>query len=321
MTLVTSEGDVLRAERDEFARAVLEGLSRSRKELPCRYLYDARGSELFEDITALDEYYPTRTEARILREAAGEIAARTQPGACLIEFGSGSSTKTEILLDTLPGLAAYVAVDVSDSALEDARLRLRDRYPRLRVETVVADFWAPVELPRELASCPRLGFFPGSTIGNLEPAAAQQLMAHFGDVLGAGGRLVIGVDVEKDPSILIPAYNDARGVTAAFNLNLLARINRELDADFDLQSFRHEAIWNADLRRVEMHLVSLRDQTVTVAGREFRFARGETIHTENSHKWRVPDFHAMAQRAGWSVAGSWSDPDRLFSVHEFYRPG
>ena len=321
MTDLTMRDDDVqtRAVRDDFARAAIDGLSLPQKELPCRFFYDARGSALFEDITALPEYYPTRTEAQILRACAADVAARTAPDTCLIEFGSGSSVKTEILLDAIPSLAAYVAIDVSDSALEEARERLQARYRNLRVETVTADFWAPVALPRDLEHLPRLGFFPGSTIGNLEPDAAQALLEHFADVLGPKGRLVIGVDVEKDPSVLIPAYDDAQGVTAAFNLNLLMRMNRELGADFDLDSFRHEARWNARRGRVEMHLVSTRDQSVVVVGRTFRFRAGETIHTENSHKWRTPAFHAMAERAGWSVGRWWTDEKALFSVHELVR--
>lgn len=302
-----------------FARDVAEGLAKPQKSLPCRYFYDARGSALFEEITALDEYYPTRTEASILRDCAAEIAARTQPGSCLVEFGSGSSAKTQIILDALPQLAAYVAIDVSESALEEARARLAKTYPLLRIECVVADFGADFTMPRDLMDAPRLGFFPGSTIGNFEPAQAQKLLGHFAHILGPNSRLVIGVDLEKDPAILLPAYDDARGVTAAFNLNLLARINRELGADFDLSAFAHVARWNASAGRVEMHLASLREQSVRVNGRAFHFSRGETIHTENSHKWRLEAFTALAQRAGWRSGATWRDAARLFSVHELHR--
>lgn len=316
-------GDHLEMDADlaSFASDVAEGLSKPQKSLPCRYFYDARGSALFEEITALDEYYPTRTEASILRDCAAEIAARTPAGACLVEFGSGSSAKTQIILDALPQLAAYVALDVSASALDEARARLAQLYPALRVECVVADFGADFTMPRDLMGAPRLGFFPGSTIGNFEPAQAQKLLGHFAQTLGPGSRLVIGVDLEKDPAILLPAYNDKRGVTAAFNLNLLARINRELGADFDLTAFRHESRWNVQAGRVEMHLVSLRDQSVRVQGRRFQFARGESIHTENSHKWRLESFTALAQRAGWRPGAIWCDDARLFSVHELHRAG
>lgn len=300
---------------DAFERDLVAGLEAGHKSLPCRYLYDARGSELFEDITRLPEYYPTRVETAILRSCAHDIAARTPPGSILVEFGSGSSTKTEILLSHMRGLAAYVAIDVSPSALEDARLRLRDRFPRLRVACVVGDFWS-AEIPSELADAPRVGFFPGSTIGNLEPPEAQALLRRFARVLGAGSRLVIGVDVIKDPAILLPAYDDAQGVTAAFNLNLLARANRELGADFDLHGFRHMAVWNEARTRIEMRLVSLRDQTVRIGERAFQFAEGETIHTENSHKWPDDVFARIVEAAGWRIARRWSDPDGLFRVME-----
>jgi dimethylhistidine N-methyltransferase len=233
----------------------------------------------------------------------------------LVEFGSGSSTKTEILLSQLRDLAAYVAIDVSASALEDARMRLRDTFPSLRVECVVGDF-STAQVPAGLSGAPRLGFFPGSTIGNLEPPEAQALLRRFAAVLGRGARLVIGVDVIKDPAILIPAYDDAQGVTAAFNLNLLARANRELGADFDLAAFRHQAVWNEASTRIEMRLMSLRDQIVHVGGRSFRFAQGETIHTENSHKWPEPVFARVCEAAGWRIADRWVDPKGLFRVLE-----
>ena len=300
---------------DAFERDLVAGLEARHKSLPCRYLYDARGSELFEDITRLPEYYPTRVETSILRACADDVAARTAPGSILVEFGSGSSTKTEILLSHMRDLAAYVAIDVSPSALEDARLRLRDRFPRLRVACVVGDFWS-AEIPPELADAPRVGFFPGSTIGNLEPPEAQALLRRFARVLGPGSRLVIGVDVIKDPAILLPAYDDAQGVTAAFNLNLLARANRELGANFDLAGFRHLAVWNEPRTRIEMRLVSLRDQTVRIGDRAFRFAEGETIHTENSHKWPDDVFARIVAGAGWRIARVWRDPEGLFRVME-----
>ena len=301
--------------RDEFLRDVVEGLSRAQKTLPCRYFYDARGSELFEDITALPEYYPTRVEAAILSECAPQIAARTAPGGVLVEFGSGSSTKTELLLSQMHDLAAYIAIDVSQSALGDARMRLRDRFPRLRVDIVVGDFWS-AQIAPDLAGAPRVGFFPGSTIGNLEPADAQALLQRFASVLGQGSRLVIGVDVVKPTSVLIPAYDDAQGVTAAFNLNLLTRANRELGADFDVAAFKHAAIWNEALTRIEMRLVSLREQVVHVGGQAFQFAAGETIHTENSHKWPAEVFDRIVADAGWTIVMRWSDPDHLFRVLE-----
>lgn len=301
-----------------FERDLIEGLSHPQKSLPCRWLYDDRGSGLFDRITDLPDYYPTRTEAKILRRCAALIAERTPAGSVLVEFGSGSSIKTEILLDRLNDLAAYVAIDVSESALAEARLRLSKRFPKLRVECIVGDF-STAGIPADLSGAPCLGFFPGSTIGNLEPRDAQALLRRFAQVLGDGSRLIIGVDVIKDPSILVPAYDDSQGVTAALNLNLLARANRELGADFDLSAFRHAAIWNAELTRIEMRLISLRDQTVRVGGRAFHFTPGETIHTENSHKWPDSVFENIVSKAGWRVAERWSDPDGLFRVIELRR--
>lgn len=306
-------------EHEDFARAVVQGLSLPQKELPCRFLYDERGSALFEDITELEEYYPTRTEAQILRACAPDIAARTKAGAMLVEFGSGSSTKTEILLDALDKLGVYVAIDVSEAALEAARARIERRFPGLRVETVVADFAGAVPLPRAFGHAERLGFFPGSTIGNLTRADAGLLLRHFGDVLGAGARLIVGVDLKKDLDRLLPAYDDASGVTAAFNRNILARINREFGADFDLDAFAHEARWNERKGRVEMHLVSARDQQARVLGRNFAFRAGESIHTENSHKYAVAEFQDLARAAAWEPARVWTDPEHLFSVHELIR--
>jgi len=306
-------------EHEDFARAVVRGLSRPQKELPCRFFYDERGSALFEDITELEEYYPTRTEADILRACAPDIAVRTQAGAMLVEFGSGSSTKTEILLEALDKLGVYVAIDVSQAALEAARERIGLRFPDLRVEIVVADFAGEVPLPPGFEKSGILGFFPGSTIGNLTRADAVLLLRHFGDLLGAGSRLIVGVDLKKDLARLLPAYDDARGVTADFNRNILARINRDLDGDFDLDAFAHEARWNENKGRVEMHLVSERDQQARVLGRTFVFRKGESIHTENSHKYSIGEFQELARAAGWDPARVWTDPQNLFSVHELFR--
>lgn len=302
-------------QRDDFARAVAAGLSLQQKELPCRFLYDARGSALFEDITGLDEYYPTRTEAAILRDCAPEIAAHTDAGALLVEFGSGSSTKTEILLSALDKLAVYLAVDVSRTALDEARARIAGRFPALRVETLIADFAGPVTLPRGFAGAKTLGFFPGSTIGNLTRPEAVELLRHFAGVLGGGARLVVGVDLKKDIARLISAYDDARGVTAAFNKNILERINRELGGDFNVDAFSHEARWNAEKGRIEMHLVSACAQSVRIGPHRFQFADGESIHTENSHKYRVEEFRMIAQQAGWKALDVWTDEAGLFSVH------
>lgn len=300
---------------DDFSRAVIEGLGRPDKSLPCRYFYDAEGSALFEAITDLPEYYPTRTETAVLAEHAREMAANTPKGAVLVEFGSGSSRKTEILLAAMRDLAAYVPIDVSGDALAEAKERLRTRFPKLRVIPVTGDFGAPLRLPSDLEHAPRVGFFPGSTIGNFTPEEACDLLALMRLQL-AGGSLIIGFDLRKDLSVLLPAYNDAAGVTAAFNLNLLARINRELGGDFDMRAFRHEAVWNQAASRIEMHLVSRKAQEVCAAGRRFHFAEGERIHTESSHKYEAQAFARLAEKAGWRVAREWRDPRGWFCIQE-----
>jgi dimethylhistidine N-methyltransferase len=305
----------LPAEEDDFASAVVAGLSRPAKSLPCRFFYDAQGSALFEEITRLPEYYPTRTETAILRANAAEMAAAVAGGRILVEFGSGSSTKTEILLGHLPRLRAYVAVDVSESALRDAASRLEGRFPSLDVRTIVADFSHPVALPGDFAGASKTGFFPGSTIGNLTPAEAARLLGLFRSELAPEGRLIVGVDLKKDARRLVLAYNDSAGVTAAFNLNLLRRINRELGGTFDVAAFRHEAIYNPREGRIEMHLESLPAQEAQAAGRRFRFRAGERIHTENSYKYTIGQFQELARSAGWRPCQAWTDPEQLFSVH------
>ncbi|TLG78784.1 L-histidine N(alpha)-methyltransferase [Methylocystis sp. B8] len=305
---------------DDFAVSVLEGLSRRRKSLPCRFFYDATGSALFEEITRLPEYYPTRVEIGILEANATQMLKGKSEETVLVEFGSGSSIKTEILLRELPELYAYAPVDISESALSDARKRLTVRFPRLNIQPAAADFSHPIELPIELAKRPRLGFFPGSTIGNFGPAEATQLLRAMRGTLSPSGRLIIGVDLKKDVRQLVQAYNDANGVTAAFNLNLLARINRELDGTFDLNNFRHAAIYEPFEGRIEMHLISSSDQDVWVKGRRFRFRAGETIHTENAYKYTIEEFHLMAQSAGWAPQRVWTDEANLFSVHELLTP-
>ena len=301
---------------DNTVRAVLAGLSRPQKTLPSFLFYDARGSELFEKITQLPEYYPTRVETAILEAAAREIAQHTLPGAVLVEFGSGSSRKTEILLGALPNLFAYLPIDVSQSALDEACARISARFPDLQVIPTLGDFGEDLFLPESLGQRQRVGFFPGSTIGNFVPADARDLLSHMAKTLGSSGKLVIGVDLRKDLSILLPAYDDAAGVTAEFNANILARLNREMGADFDLRRFDHKATFNADEGRIEMHLVSRRAQRVTVFGRNFYFLTGESIHTENSYKYTILQFQQLAERAGWSSRKVWTDPENLFSLHE-----
>jgi len=301
--------------QDEFATEVLSGLSRRPRSIPCRFLYDARGSELFEQITELEEYYPTRTEIGLLNRHAGDIAALTGPGAAIIEFGSGSSRKTEILIAALPDLAAYVAIDISPAALAEAADRLRARFPDLNVMTVTGDFNVPIDLPNSISSARKLGFFPGSTIGNLDKDEAVAFLQNAAQLLGRDSALLMGVDLKKSEAILVPAYNDHEGVTAAFNLNLLTRINRELDGSFDLDKFAHEAVYNPDAGRMEIYITSREDQDVTVLGKSFAFTRGERIHTENSHKYAVSEITSMAEAAGWTHARAWVDEDELFSLN------
>lgn len=304
-----------------FLADVWDGLAANPKALPAKYFYDAAGSELFEQITVLPEYYPTRTELRILDERGPAIAALLPEGAALVEFGSGSTAKLRRLLRHLPGLAAYVPVDVSGEFLTEQAETLRSDFPDLTVEPVVADFTRPFGLPEGVKDRALAGFFPGSTIGNFEPGEAGRLLDVFGRILGPGAVLVLGVDLVKDREVLEAAYDDAAGVTAAFNLNLLHRINRELDGEIDPSRFTHRAIFNADASRIEMHLVSRRAQTIRVAGRSFAFAEGESIHTENSYKYTLDSFRALAARAGWTSAEAWTDRDGLFSVHALRRAG
>lgn len=317
MNLALAHTTALEDEADRaFAEDILAGLSRRQKSLPSRYFYDERGSALFERITELPEYYPTRAEMVALTGHAGVLMRETPPGAVLVELGSGSSRKTELLLDAAPQLSAYVAIDVSDAALRDAAARLRERYPRLDVVPVSADFASLADLPGDLQRRPKIGFFPGSTIGNLVLGEARDLLAGFRDLLAPEGRLIIGVDLVKDEGTVVAAYNDAAGVTAAFNLNLLAHVNRRFGPVFDLSAFEHTAIWNRALSRIEMHLESRRTQTVQFRGHTFSLRRGETILTEYSHKYTVPGFADLASEAGWQVASTITDPARLFSVHD-----
>ncbi len=291
---------------EAFQFDVLTGLAGARRRLPAKWFYDATGSELFERITELPEYYPTRQETDLLMAIAPELAARIPAGSTLVELGSGASVKTRLLLDAAPQLAAYAPVDISETAVAAAAAAIARDYPSLRVTPVTADFtrtWGEVGRADGL-----VGFFPGSTIGNFTPDEAAELMRGVRERLGPGGLFIVGLDLAKDGETLTAAYNDDAGVTAAFNLNLLARINRELGADFDLAGFAHRAVWNRMEGRVEMHLESLRPQTVTVAGTRFSFVRGETIHTENSYKHTPEGFEALAQRAGWRVGKAWISP-------------
>jgi dimethylhistidine N-methyltransferase len=304
-----------KGEPEEFAAAVLAGLDRSPRSIPCRFFYDARGCELFEEITKLEEYYPTRAETALLEAHAAEIGGLAGPGRVLIEFGSGSSRKTSLLISALKNLIAYIPIDVAAESLQEAIGWLSLRHSDLESEPIVADFTKPVTLPEFARPRAKLGFFSGSTIGNLSHDEARGFLRNAARLLGKGSRFLVGVDLKKSEETLIPAYNDAQGVTAAFNLNLLARINRELGGTFELSRFAHDAVWNQEAGRIEMYLVSLAEQIVRVSGRAFSFARGERIHTENSHKYSVPDFQALARAGGWQPVKAWTDPDQLFSLH------
>jgi len=297
-----------------FAADVVAGLSARQKALPPKYFYDATGSDLFEAICRTPEYYPTRTETALLSAIAPELVADIPANAVLVEFGSGASDKTRLLLDAAPQITAYVPIDISDDALRQATLRLNRDYPSLMVTPVVGDFTTAVELPHALTGRPLVGFFPGSTIGNFTPAEARHLLKTMRAMLGPNARLIIGADVVKDEATLLAAYDDAAGVTAEFNKNLLRRINRELAGTFDLNAFDHLAVWNAELARMEMHLVSRIDQIVHAAGHTFAFKAGERLHTENSHKFTRESFEALAGEAGLRIDRHWISPAPAFAV-------
>ena len=294
---------------------VLRGLRGSPKHLSPTYFYDELGSQLFEQICAVPEYYITRTETAILAANAAQIASTIGEDTLLVELGSGASTKTRLLLDQLPGLAAYVPVDISRSHLLEAARRVADSYPNIEVQPVCADFTQPFSLPNIRREHTRVVvFFPGSTLGNFDPPAAIDLLWAMRDTAGPDGALLIGYDLVKDPRILERAYNDAAGITAAFNLNVLTRLNRELGADFDLDSFEHEAVWVSAESRIEMRLVSSRDQDVTIAGESIAFSAGERLVTEHCHKYTAEAFARLAGAAGWHVRESWTDPRTYFNV-------
>jgi dimethylhistidine N-methyltransferase len=297
-----------------FAGDVIDDLSQQPKRLSPKYFYDAAGSELFEQITLLPEYYPTRTELGILRDRASEIAAIIPAGAALVEFGAGATTKVRLLLRRC-AFRAYVPVDISGDFLKAQADALRKDFPALSVYPVAADFTAPFALPDEVKAMPKVGFFPGSTLGNFEPHEACAFLRSAREILGKDARMIIGVDLEKDERVLYDAYNDAAGVTARFNLNVLVRINRELGGNFDTNAFMHRAIYNRDRHRIEMHLIAKKAQTVRVLGRSYSFRAGETIHTESSYKYSLERFAALAQGSGWTPRESWTDPAGMFSVH------
>jgi L-histidine N-alpha-methyltransferase len=313
-----SQGATLTEQDDTYEKdlaEIVEGLSREQKALSPKFFYDERGSALFEAICDLPEYYPTRTELAIMREHIGAMSDRVGPRASVIEFGSGSSLKTRILLQHLHCPAAYVPVDISRDHLVAAAEGLARDFPTIEILPVAADFTHSFPLPSPRVPPERnLVYFPGSTIGNFAPGAALDLLRVMHEEAGENGALLIGIDLKKDPAVLHRAYNDSAGVTAEFNRNMLRRLNREFGADFDLSAFRHRAIWNDADGRIEMHLVSQRRQTVHVGGREFGFEPDEFIVTEHSHKYSPLQFSAMAKRAGFRVTESWTDPNRWFSV-------
>jgi L-histidine N-alpha-methyltransferase len=301
------------ARSEPFLADVLQGLAQSPKVVPARWLYDDNGSALFEAITRLPEYYPTRVESGILTQSAEAIADAVGPGRALVEFGAGSAAKTPLVLDAISP-AAYVALDISGDFLRDACARLQERYPDLPITALEADFMRPATLPSSIADFPKLGFFPGSTIGNLAPAAAVDLLRAMRATLGDGAMLLIGMDRVKPAEVLTLAYDDAAGVTSAFNLNLAARINRELDGTIPLDALRHRAVWNSGLSRIEMHLEAIRAFRFSVAGRAFAMAEGETIHTENSHKYQPATATTLLIAGGWTPVARFTDSEERFLV-------
>jgi dimethylhistidine N-methyltransferase len=311
----------LQPDAGSFLDDVIAGLARPRKTLPPKYFYDPRGCELFEAICETPEYYLTRAETELMRLRADDMARHLGPRCEVVEYGSGSGRKTRILVEALQPVA-YVAVDIAREQLRETAAAFTRDFPQLAVVAVCADYARPLAL-RALAAVEarrRVVYFPGSTIGNFTTGEAAGFLGNVRELVGRGGGLLVGVDLKKAAARLNAAYNDARGVTAEFNLNLLRRINRELGADFDLAAFRHQAFYNEPLGRIEMHLLSLRDQQVTVGGRAFRFSAGETIHTENSCKYSVAEFQALARGAGFEPVECWTDPEQLFGVHYLVVP-
>ncbi len=304
--------------QQEFLADVLAGMRQPNRALPCKYFYDERGSKLFDEICELDEYYPTRTELRIMDEYAQEIADQIGSGVRLVEYGSGSSIKTRILLDHLDSPAAYVPVDISQEHLQNTADVLNAAYPEIEILPVCADFTDRFELPKPAVEPSHSAvYFPGSTIGNLEPEEAVSLLMQISSLCGRGGGLVIGIDLEKDVSVLEAAYNDEAGVTAAFNLNLLRRINRELGADFKIGEYEHSARYNEDLGRIEIDLVSQTDQNVTIDGESFEVEANEAICTEYSHKYTIDGFATLAEKANLTLHRHWTDESEWFGVLHF----
>lgn len=296
-----------------FRDDVLAGLSAASPAIPARWLYDRRGSELFEAITELPEYYLTRADRALLERHSGDVASIAGTGAAVIEFGSGSSSKTPVLLRALQP-SCYVPIDISGEFLRESAAALAEQFPRLPILPVEADFMRPIELPRQVDGAAKLGFFPGSTIGNLVASTAVDLLRAMKKTLGVGAWLLIGMDRLKDVDVLLRAYDDRAGVTAEFNLNLLHRINAELDGTIPVEHFRHRAVWNDRMARIEMHLEAVRDVAFAVAGQCFAFRAGETIHTENSHKYGLRDSRLLLKAGGWTVREEWTDEEGQFAL-------
>ena len=296
----------------DFGEAVVAGLSQAQKTIPARYFYDVRGSELFEEITKLPEYYPTRTETFLLRHHEADLGRLAGRGRPVVEFGAGSAAKTPLLLNAT-GAQTYVPIDISGEFLDSTVASLAVARPELRIEPIAGDFTKPLQLPAMRGAL--TGFFPGSTIGNFDHRSAVDLLRSFRETLGADARLVIGLDTRKNVRLLEAAYDDAAGVTAEFNLNLLQRINRELGGTIPVNAFEHRAIWHDGLGRIEMHLVAARDVTFSAAGECFSMRAGETIHTENSYKYTLEEARLLARASGWEPVAVWTDPDGLFGLH------
>jgi dimethylhistidine N-methyltransferase len=303
-----------RLARSAFHEDVVAGLSLPQKALPPKYFYDAAGSRLFERICRLPEYYPTRAELALTRRHLADIARFARRGAALIEYGAGEGLKTRILIRGMRP-SVYLPIDISEDALYRAAKRLQREFPKLSIVARKGDFSRPLDIPAFSRRERRVVYFPGSTIGNLSPDEAHAFLGMTRGQVGRNGAMLVGVDLKKDPTVLHAAYNDSRGVTAAFNLNLLARINRELGGDFDLRRWRHYAFYNAAAGRIEMHLASLARQGARIGSHRFEFERGETIHTENSYKYSVEEFQALAAAAGFRAAKVWLDPKGLFALH------
>lgn len=302
--------------QSNFELDVIQGLSKTPKSIPPKYFYDEKGSKLFEAITKSQDYYPTRTEVEILRSNANEIAEVIKPGCVLIEPGGANFEKVKLLLNELrPNV--FIPVDISTQHMLNAAKKLAQEYDWLDIHALGTDFVHNLELPAGLPNHHRVAFFPGSSIGNFHPEDAQKFLATLAKMLDQNGYLLIGIDLKKDHEILVKAYNDSQGYTAQFNLNLLSRINRELSANFDLSAWRHEAIYNADKSRIEMHLFSQQEQTVVISDNEFNFAKDESIHTECSYKYSTEEFHKLAKQAGFINQQTWIDQNQLFSVHLF----